>query len=142
MENYLIAQVAEQSDVNKETIRYYESIDLIPEPRRSATGYRLYTEESVDRIRFIKRAQTLGFTLNEIAELLSLEKKQSGNSKPVHMLALRKLEEIESKIMQLQQLRSALQDLSCLCNGKASIAHCPIIKSLTSVETTKQKGEK
>lgn len=133
MNEYLISEAAEKSGVNKETIRYYESMKLISLPKRNTSGYRLYSETVVERIQFIKRAQALGFTLKEIVELLSLENHPTQNSMPVRMLTLKKLEEVELKIAHLQGLQKTLQHLSGSCNGKTDVAHCPIIQSLEGI---------
>ena len=140
MNEYLISEAAEKSGVNKETIRYYESMKLIKVPKRNVSGYRLYSEVVVERIKFIKRAQALGFTLKEIIELLSLENHPTQNSMPVRMLTLKKLEEVELKIAHLQDLQKALKHLSGSCNGKTDVAHCPIIQSLAGAAVQKNRG--
>ena len=80
MTGFKISEVAEKSNVNIETVRYYEKRQLIPEPPRTRAGYRIFSLEDVDRIKFIKRSQELGFTLNEIKQLISIQCSGSGSS--------------------------------------------------------------
>lgn len=132
MEIYTISQVAEISDMSKETLRYYESIGLITAPARSEGGYRKYNEETIDRLRFIKHSQEIGFTLKEIAELLSLSNKPKTLSLPVREMVKRKLDEVNAKIKEFEKIRVNLEELLTKCNGTASIAECPIIESLAN----------
>ena len=129
---YTISEVAEMSDMTKETLRYYESIGLIGAPRRSEDGYREYNEGAVERLRFVKRAQETGFTLKEIAELLSLSEDSRTLSLPIREMVQRKLKEVDSKIEQFQKLRANLDTLLNQCNGTTSVADCPIIESLAA----------
>jgi Hg(II)-responsive transcriptional regulator len=125
-----IGEVAETAGVNIQTLRYYERRGLLPEPRRHSSGYRKYDAETVQLVRFIKRAQELGFTLNEISELIRLRRADQRRTSQVRALATAKLEDIERKISQLAAMRQALQVLveECACEGKALA--CPIIESL------------
>ena len=126
--SYSIGKLARSVDIGIETIRYYERRGLIPEPPRAPSGYRRYPKEAADRLRFIRRAKRLGFTLNEIAELLSLE--QGGERAEVKTIAKGKLLEIDSRIDDLQSMRSALGDLVTQCSGRGSVNGCPIIEAL------------
>lgn len=97
-----ISEVAEKSNVNIETVRYYEKRQLFPEPPRTRAGYRIFSLEDVDRIKFIKRSQKLGFTLNEIKQLISIsDDKTQVNSEEVFQYSAQKIDEIEAQIKDL-----------------------------------------
>src|SRR5690625_4646565 len=101
-----ISEVAEKSNVNIETVRYYEKRQLIPEPPRTRAGYRIFSLEDVDRIKFIKRSQELGFTLNEIKQLISIsDDKTQVNSEEVFQYSAQKIDEIEAQIKDLEKLK-------------------------------------
>jgi Hg(II)-responsive transcriptional regulator len=129
-ERLRIGAVASQARVNVQTLRYYERRGLLKEPERTASGYREYPSETVKLIRFIKRAQELGFTLTEIEELLLLRAQRGRDRKDVRVVAEAKLADIDEKIRRLQSLRRALGVLveSCACS-KGSPA-CPILEAL------------
>ena len=107
MDGMTRGEVAETADVNPETLRYYERKELIPKPARSDGGFRLYDDSYVDRLRFIKRAKELGFTLAEIKDLLDLRVDDEATCRDVKVQAEEKLDEIEAKIQALQQIRKA-----------------------------------
>lgn len=134
MSHFHSGEISELSGVNKETLRYYESIGLIASPPRTDSGYRAYPETTLHRLQFIKRAQSLGFTLKEVQELLSLEEHPSDAASPVRELAIHKLQEVEKKIEDLQTLRATLIDLTERCSGTTAIADCPIMESLSGAE--------
>ena len=128
-----IGQVAQQAQVNIDTIRYYEKEGLLPQPERSESGYRQYTEDTIARLRFIKRAQELGFSLHEIQELLDLKSSSDQvNCDEVRDKAERKLEDIEAKIATLEKMRSVMQELICACKGRRISDECPILKAMES----------
>lgn len=129
-----IGQVAAQGGVNLQTLRYYEREKLLPEPPRLASGYRVFSEDTVRRVRFIKRAQRLGFTLAEIRELLSLRVDRQDGSGAVRALAKKKIDEIEQKISSLQAMKTALEHLTDKCSGKGPSSECPILESIDSDE--------
>src|SRR5688572_19129229 len=106
-----IGQVAELSGVNLQTVRYYERENLLPVAPRLASGYRVFSEHTVRRVRFIKRAQELGFTLAEIRELLTLRVDHERDSGTVRELARKKMTDIEEKIRSLQAMKDALEHL-------------------------------
>lgn len=125
-------EVAEKADVNPETLRYYERKELIPPPPRSDGGFRLYDDSYVDRLRFIKRAKDLGFTLAEIKGLLELRVGEDATCRDVKSQAERKLEEVESKIRDLKQIREALSTLAETCQGGSGpTGDCPILDALS-----------
>ena len=131
MTEYTIGEAAQAAGVNIETLRYYERRGLVPEPPRSRANYRLYPHQSVRIVRFVKRAQELGFTLSEIRELLSLrEGGQDVSCAEVREQARRKLRDIETKIRSLQTMREALSQLENECSGSGPVTTCPILEAL------------
>lgn len=122
-----ISKIAKELNISVETIRFYERKNLIAQPIKPETGYRQYPDETVNRIRFIKRAQDLGFTLNEIANLLSLNDRPCGQ---VQELAEHKLSTVKEKMADLRRLENALQALLTQCRNNDDDSHCPIIDSL------------
>jgi Hg(II)-responsive transcriptional regulator len=130
MEGLTISQVGKQANVNIETIRYYERRGLISEPPRDKSGYRKFSEEVVKDIQFIKRTQDMGFTLDEIKRLLASSKDEKFRSEEVHAFAISKVKEIESKILNLHQMKTLLEDLAEKCPGSGvSKDECPIINN-------------
>jgi MerR family copper efflux transcriptional regulator len=127
-----IGQVAALGGVNLQTVCYYEREKLLPEPPRLSSGYRVFSEDTVRRVRFIKRAQQLGFTLAEIRELLMLRVDPGGDSAAVRLLAKRKIGEIEEKIHALEAMKTALEHLTDKCPGKGPASECPILESIDS----------
>lgn len=132
MNTLTIGQLAKRAGVNLETIRYYERRSLLPEPARRASGYRQYPPNAVARIRFIKRAQELGFSLNEIAELLSLRVDVQTVCYEVQRLTETKVAEIEQKLLMLQRMRQVLTELLHHCQTRQPTGECPILAALDS----------
>jgi MerR family mercuric resistance operon transcriptional regulator len=130
MNTLKIGQLAKQSGVNIETIRYYERRNLIPEPPRLASGYRQYSPDYVTRIRFIKRAQDMGFSLTEIADLLALRVNSDSVCDEVQKQAELKIVDIETKIQMLQRMKIALSDLVKACQENQLTDECPILITL------------
>jgi MerR family mercuric resistance operon transcriptional regulator len=130
MAGLTIGQVARQSEVNIETLRYYERRGLIPEPPRQASGYRQYDPQVVQRIQFIKRAQELGFTLKEISELLTLRVDPDTTCEDVRRRAEAKIADIEEKVRSLQRIKKALVKLTAACSGRGPTGECPILEAL------------
>ena len=124
-----IGHLARAASVNIETVRYYQRIGLIQEPQKPLSGYRIYPSETVDRIRFIKSAQPLGFSLQEISELLDLG---GGHCADVRQRAEQKRTHIDQQINELQNLRTTLDKLIQSCQADADSVKCPIIESLTT----------
>lgn len=133
MNGLSISEVAKKSKVNIETVRYYERRGLIPEPPRTESGYRVFSLEIVERIKFIKRSQELGFTLDEIEKLLAItEDEEHYDSEEILDFTTQKIREIELKIYDLEKMKSALVDLSIQCPGSGNpICRCPIIETLS-----------
>jgi MerR family mercuric resistance operon transcriptional regulator len=136
MKNLTIGQLAKETGTHVETIRYYERQGLIAEPPRRASGYREFPPEYVDRIRFIKRAQALGFTLKEISQLLALAD-GSFDCKDIRKFAEEKVKDIETRIHDLQKIKEVLHELIKKCLSKGKLSSCPIIESLTQHKTQK-----
>ena len=130
MEALTISGLARQGGVNLETIRYYEREGLLPKPPRTPAGYRMFPAEAVRRIRFIKRAQELGFSLEEISELLSLEDGTDRTS--IRHIASERLGEIQTKLDDLNRMKKALSHLIHECEHTGREQPCPIIATLTA----------
>ena len=126
--------LAKLADVNAQTLRYYERRRLLPKPKRTESGYRIYEDDSVRRIRFTKRAQDLGFTLAEISELLSLQVEERTACEDVQEKAQLKLSEIDAKIRDLRRIRKTLRVLVEACASRESTEACPILSSLENEE--------
>ena len=122
-----IGQVAEEAGVTVETIRFYESQTLIPEPPRSEGGYRLYTADAVKRVRFIQRAKGLGFTLNDIHALLELRNKPGTTCAAIKSQTVTKIAQVDDKIRDLTRIRDALSDLVERCVSEATLSECPVL---------------
>lgn len=127
-----IGEVAEATDVNVSAIRYYEKRGLIPEVQRfESSGYRAFPPETVRRIRFIKHAQSLGFTLDEIDDLLRLRSSDDSRCADARAIAERKLEEVDEKIEKLVEIREGLRSLTEICPGDQTLTgDCPILEVL------------
>jgi MerR family mercuric resistance operon transcriptional regulator len=130
MKHLTIGKLAKKAEVNVETVRYYERRGLIPKPPRRDPGYRQYPQDVVARIQFIKRAKELGFSLKEIAELLSLRVDPSTTCGDVKRLAEIKIADIEEKIRTLKSIKKALTKLVTMCSGQGPTGECPIIEVL------------
>lgn len=132
MKGLTTSEVAKECNVNVETIRYYERRNLIPEAPRTESGYRIFSTGIVDRIKFIKRAQELDFSLSEIQKLISITENDSNfTSQEIQQFAEKKLAKIETKISGLKSVQSILHDLLERCSGKGPICECPIIQNLS-----------
>ena len=134
-----IGQLAKEVGVNIQTVRYYERLKLLTPTARKPSGYRLYGDEAHRRLRFIKNAQTLGFTLHEIAELLNLRINSTARCGDVQRKAQAKLAQVEAKIRDLRALDRALQGLIHACKAGQPTDRCPILKSME--ENTKKQDE-
>ena len=130
MNGLTIGEVAKQAEVNVETLRYYERRGILPTPPRSGANYRRYPETAVQQVRFIKRAQGLGFSLNEITPMLFLRNNPKTSRAAVKARAGAKLADIEEKIERLTEMRDALAQVTMLCDGKGSIDGCPILQAM------------
>ena len=127
-ENLTIGTLAKRAGVNVETNRYYQRRHLLLEPAKPRAGFRHYTPDTVKRVRFIKRAQALGFTLEEITGLLALDEGKACSE--TRGIAAHKLELIEAKIADLSKMKKALSRLVHACDASSADAPCPIIHLL------------
>ncbi len=126
-----IAKLASASGVKRETIRFYEQRGLLPAPARSASGYRMYSAEEARRVRFIRLAQSLGFTLEEIGSLLALRSASDSTCGMVKARATEKIADIDRKISTLTKMKSALVKIAASCDGGSlPLNDCPILSSL------------
>lgn len=125
-----ISRLARLGGVNLETIRYYEREGLLPRPPRTRSGYRIFPNDAARRLRFIKRAQQLGFSLTEIRELLTLRLKPGTKRDQIRARAEAKISDIEHKIETLAAMKRALAQLTTQCSGCGPITDCPILESL------------
>ncbi len=130
-----IGGVSARTGCKVETIRYYEKVGLIDPPERTASGYRQYRREHVDRIAFIRRCRELGFSLLQIDALLAIASDAANHTRAeVKHLVHQHIDEIERKISDLQKLSAALRELDEHCDGApASASDCPILNALSSV---------
>lgn len=133
--SYTIGQLARAADSDVETIRYYERRGLMPAPPRGANGYRRYPPTAADRLRFIRRAKRLGFTLAETRDLLALHD-GAGARAEVKALARSKLADLDERLADLARMRAALADLEARCSGRGPVHGCPIIQALSDEEAT------
>ncbi len=129
-----ISKLASRGGVNVTTIRYYERRGLLPRPSRTASGYRLYADDAMRRLRFIRQAQLLGFSLTEVQDLLSLRTQSDTTCADIRMRAKEKITAIDRKIADLQRIKSALTKLASACRGKGPTSECPILDALESAE--------
>lgn len=124
-----IGELARRSGIGKETIRFYERELLLPSPQRTASNYRCYPPEVVTRLQFIRRAKALGFTLDEIRELLSLQD-ANGDRAQAKQLADHKLKQVRARIDELIRMEAALSAMHARCSGVGAVQGCPIIETL------------
>src|SRR5204863_339853 len=124
-----ISEAAEQAGVNVQTLRYYERRGLLPRPPRRASGYREFPDEAVRVVRFIKRTQELGFTLDEVEELLRLRRNSGRNRARIRSVAEQRIVQIEQKIAELDRMKGALKALVHSCHEGTTL-ECPIIEAL------------
>jgi MerR family mercuric resistance operon transcriptional regulator len=126
---FLIGEISRRTGVNIETIRYYERIEVMPKPKRSEGGQRLYNESQLNRLGFIKRSRELGFSLKEICALLTLVDSGEMTCGEVHALTIEHLKEVRSKIADLRKLERALKNLAAQCS-LGDVSDCPIVETL------------
>jgi MerR family mercuric resistance operon transcriptional regulator len=130
METITIGKVARLAAVGVETLRFYEREGLIEKPRRRDSGYRAYPASTVDRVRFIRRAKELGFSLKEIKELLELRISPDTTCGEIKTHAESKIGDIDDKIKSLRSMKKALQKLTDACGGSGPVSECPILDAL------------
>lgn len=124
-----IGRLAQRAGVGIDTVRFYERARLLPKPTRTPSGYRTYGAADVERLRFIRRAKALGFSLEEIAELLALSAGRGGRA-AVKALAERRLRDLDAKIRELTTMRDTLKHYAHRCSGSGALEGCPIIEAV------------
>jgi MerR family copper efflux transcriptional regulator len=139
MQKLTIGKLASAAKVGVDTVRFYERAGLLKRPQRTPAGYRVYAEVDAARLRFIRRAKALGFSLEEIAELLQLND-GGGRRSAVRAVAERRLTEIEQKLAELGRMRETLRGLVHQCHGDGALAGCPIIEAVLPVHTNAAPG--
>lgn len=132
--SYRITAFAEKCGVNKETIRYYEQKNLLQEPSRTKAGYRIYSDDDVKRVWFIKRIQRLGFSLNEIYKLFGVVDKDEVRCQDMFEFVSKKQKEVQKQIEDLKRIETMLDDLKQRCPDEKSLHACPIIETLIEEE--------
>lgn len=128
-----IGELARMAGVSNDTVRFYERSGLIEPVERSASNYRMYTREDAARLQFIRRAKTLGFTLKEIRELLTLRHDPDATRADIKKRTLLKIEDVKSRIGDLTRIRKALEHLAEECDGTGPLEGCPILSALTGI---------
>lgn len=136
MRQLTTGELAKQCQVNPETIRYYEREGLLPRPPRSPSGYRSFSADDLRRVRFIRQAQELGFSLREIRELLELQVSSDSTCADVRARTAAKIAEVNRKLQKLQAIRKALLRLTASCSGQGRLTECPILEALDSTKET------
>ena len=130
---FSIGKLAKRTGVNIDTVRFYERRELLPEPERKPSGYRVYNADTVDRLRFIVHGKELGFSLSEISDLLTLKVDPQTSCGDVKLRADAKIFSVRKKIESLQKIEKALTKLSNECHGAGPQGDCPIIDALEFV---------
>lgn len=129
-----IGKVARSAGLSIDTVRYYEREGLLEKPSRTASRYRHYTPDAVARLRFVRQAKELGFSLHEIKELLSLRLAPGTSCADVRAHAEHKIADVDRRIASLKRVRGALTKLTSACSGKGPVSHCPILEALEHKE--------
>lgn len=129
MDTYTIGQVAERAGVGVETVRFYQREGLIEQPPRQGTSHRRYSNATIARLRFVRGAQNLGFSLKEIEDLMSLRVAPGASKADVKARAEAKIEEIRAKMEDLQRMRDSLLKLIGSCDGSGALDDCPILEA-------------
>ena len=125
-----IGRLAERSGVGVETLRFYERKGLLPKPPRTESNYRVYPADAAQRVRFIRRAQELGFSLKEILELLSMRARPRTKCADVRKRAEDKIVDIDERIRSLEAMKKALSKLVSQCSGRSPATECPILDAM------------
>ena len=136
--HYKIGQLASLTGLTVDTVRFYENKGLVQASQRSDAGYRLFSADDLARLQFIKRAKTVGFTLDEISELQELRLHPDDHTcEEVKQVTARKVRELDDKIAELEKIRMSLKTLhTACCGGPKSAEHCSILQALDSMEAS------
>ena len=132
MKSMHIGRLAARANVSVDTVRYYERARLLPPASRTASGYRTYPAAVVDRLRFIRRAKDLGFSLDEIRDLLDLSDQRGTGVAAIREIAARRLADVETRLAELSRLRGGLRQLVDACPGHGDPGECPIVNAFRS----------
>lgn len=139
MNTLTIGKLAKQASMTVETLRYYEHRGLISPQQRTPAGYRLYLPNTLQRLRFIRRAQLLGFSLDEISDLLSLSDSPTESAKEVKRITQAKVADIDARLRDLERMKQALSMLEKRCSGHhISTTECPILAALNQDDSSRQ----
>lgn len=130
-----IGELARRAEVAIDTVRYYERQGLLPEPSREPSGYRNYAAGDVARLQFVRRAKALGFTLEEIRELLALSGRREDDMGAMKAAAAEKLVDVEARLAELTRIRDGLHTLVEACPGHGALERCPILNALSEEQT-------
>jgi Hg(II)-responsive transcriptional regulator len=130
------SEVAAQAHVNAQTLRYYERRGLLPEPERTQSGYRAYTPDAVRVVRFVKRAQQLGFTLDDIQDLLHLADGGPASCEEARTMARTRITDLQQRINELAGMRDALTQLVDTCDQPRAERECPILRDIETAANT------
>ena len=125
-----IGELTAKAGVNSETVRFYERKGLLPRPLRQPSGYRLYDEETLKRLRFIKGAQVIGFTLREVRELMELRVGPGRTCSDVKDRVEERLQDVNAKLRHLRSMKKAMQRLTAMCADEQLSGECPIVAAL------------
>ena len=140
---HTIGKLASQADVSTDTVRYYEKEKLLTPASKTEAGYRLYNEDSLRRLHFIKQAQQCGFSLTEIRELLALRNTDEACCKDIKSVTIAKKLQLEHKIKALQIMSHALSELILICSNESlPLDECPILSALESSMAKQTKGKR
>jgi MerR family mercuric resistance operon transcriptional regulator len=140
VETLTIGRLARSAGVGVETVRFYEREGLLAEPQRRESGYRQYPLDTVRRLRFIRQAKDLGFTLREIQELLDLRVAPDSTCADVRERAQAKIADIETRVAALERVKAALERLARRCRGRGPTTECPILEELDSEGAAHARG--
>jgi len=128
--NFTIGKMAKLAQISRDTIRFYEREGLIEKPCRLDNGYRIYSEKTIARLQFIQRAKKMGFTLKEIDELLSIRQTTQNTCDEAKQQIIRKIENVQEKLLELNRLSRALKALSSNCKKNREQNECPLLEAL------------
>jgi len=130
MQSITIGKLAKNVGIGAGTLRYYEQLGLLPPAQRTASGYRVYGAAAATRLRFIRRAQALGFSLEEVAELLALSDNPRARARDVKRVTQAKIADIAQRIDALERMKQGLATLEANCSGHGHTGECPILAAL------------
>lgn len=138
MQTMTIGELAKQTGVGIETIRFYERRGLLPCPERKPSGYRQFDSEALERIQFIRRAQSVGFTLREVEALLRLRDDPQATRADVRAQVASKIDDLDAKMREMRRMRKELQTLLTSCQGHGTADDCPILEQLSDNTPVKE----